>query len=62
MSYRVGYVLISKDIFALTVKMPEFKEVMHSWWIWGHLQWQMSMEISLGRGSQVPGNHAWYAS
>lgn len=30
MSYRVGYVLISKDIFALTVKMPEFKEVMHS--------------------------------
>lgn len=38
MSYRVGNVLISKDIFALTVKMPEFNEVMHSWWIWEHLQ------------------------
>lgn len=36
---RVGYMLISRDIFALVVEMAEFKEVMPSWWHdLGHLQ------------------------
>lgn len=61
MSYRVGQMLISGDVFALAVKVPEFKEVIPQRWTLGTCGRQASMEVSSGGDSQLPGEHPWRA-